>query len=167
MNMSWWLALAAVVLLAAVATFVDGYGRGRKPSARRRPARRPGQRPAQGPTRRPPGRGDGGRRTARPQPAEIWWANVPFEDGPGAKDRPCLVLSVRGRKAVVAKITTKYHDDGRGGVIALPAGSVGDARGRESFLETGELRGVPVREFRRRVGEVDARVWEQVRHLAG
>lgn len=91
---------------------------------------------------------------------------MPFEDGPGAKDRPCLVLSVRGRKAVVAKITTKYHDE-RGGVIPLPAGSVGDARGRASFLETDELRGVPVREFRRRVGEVDARVWNQVRHLAG
>ncbi|MFH8463952.1 type II toxin-antitoxin system PemK/MazF family toxin [Streptomyces sp. NPDC017991] len=162
MNMSWWPALVAVVLLAAVATFVDGWGRGRKPSARRRPARRPEQRP----TRRPPGRADGVRRSSRPQPAEIWWANVPFEDGPGAKDRPCLVLSVRGRKAVVAKITTKYHDDGRDGVIALPAGSVGDARGRASFLETGELRGVPVREFRRRVGEVDARVWDQVRHLA-
>ncbi|MFL1902696.1 type II toxin-antitoxin system PemK/MazF family toxin [Streptomyces tauricus] len=162
MNMSWWLALAAVVLLAAVATFVDGWGRGgRKPSARRRPARRPSQRP----TRRPPGRADGDRRSSRPQPGEIWWANVPFEDGPGAKDRPCLVLSVRGRKAVVAKITTKYHD-GRGGVIALPAGSVGDARGRASFLETDEVRGVPVREFRRRVGEVDAGVWAQVRHLA-
>ncbi|MFE7037827.1 type II toxin-antitoxin system PemK/MazF family toxin [Streptomyces sp. NPDC057621] len=150
MNTSWWLALAAVVLLAAVATFVDGWGRGRKPSARRRP----------------PGRVDEIRRPSRPRPAEIWWANVPFEDGPGAKDRPCLVLSVRGRRAVVAKITTKYHDDGRGGVIALPAGAVGDARGRASFLETGELRGVPVREFRRRVGEVDARIWDRVRHLA-
>ncbi|WP_307540009.1 type II toxin-antitoxin system PemK/MazF family toxin [Streptomyces sp. V3I8] len=149
MNMSWWLALTAVVLLAGVATFVDGWGRGRKPS-----------------TRRPPGRSDAVRRSPRPRPAEIWWANVPFEDGPGAKDRPCLVLSVQGRKAVVAKITTKNHDE-RDGVIALPAGSVGDARGRASFLETDELRGVRVREFRRRVGEVDSRVWAQVRHLAG
>ncbi|WP_413757437.1 type II toxin-antitoxin system PemK/MazF family toxin [Streptomyces sp. MMBL 11-3] len=159
MNMSWWLALTAVVLLAGVATFVDGWGRGRKPSSRRPSARRP----ASG---RPPGRPGGVRRPPRPRPAEIWWANVPFEDEPGAKDRPCLVLSVRGRKAVVAKITTKRHD-GRGGVVPLPAGSVGDARGRASFLETGELRGVPVREFRRRVGEVDPRVWDQVRHLAG
>jgi len=91
---------------------------------------------------------------------------VPFEDGPGAKDRPCLVLSVRGRRAVVAKITTKNHDE-RGGVIPLPAGSVGDALDRTSFLETDELRGVPVREFRRRVGAVDPSVWDQVRHLAG
>ncbi|MZD57962.1 type II toxin-antitoxin system PemK/MazF family toxin, partial [Streptomyces sp. SID5606] len=31
MHTSWWLALAAVVLLAAVATVVDGWGRGRRP----------------------------------------------------------------------------------------------------------------------------------------
>ncbi len=155
MNTSWWLALVAVVLLAAVATLVDGWGRGQRPSRGR------GR-----PTRRPPGRSDGVRRSPRPQPAEIWWANVPYEDGPGAKDRPCLVLSVRGRRAVVAKITTRYHEE-RGGIIPLPAGSVGDARGRASFLETGEVRGVSVREFRRRVGVVDPEVWDRVRHLAG
>lgn len=62
---------------------------------------------------------------------EIWWADVPFEDGPGSKDRPCLVLSVRGGTAVVAKITSKHHEE-RPGVIALPPGSVGDARGRRA-----------------------------------
>ncbi|MFB9509276.1 type II toxin-antitoxin system PemK/MazF family toxin [Streptomyces aurantiacus] len=161
MNTSWWLALVAVVLLAVVATLVDGWGRGQRPSRGRGRERGRGR-----PTRRPPGRSDEVRRSARPRPAEIWWANVPFEDGQGAKDRPCLVLSVRGRKVLVAKITTKYHD-GRGGIIPLPAGSVGDARGRASFLETGEVRGVLVREFRRRVGVVDPEVWDQVRHLAG
>ncbi|MDQ0776947.1 mRNA-degrading endonuclease toxin of MazEF toxin-antitoxin module [Streptomyces aurantiacus] len=159
MNTSWWLALVAVVLLAVVATLVDGWGRGQRPSRGR--GRERGR-----PARRPPGRSDGVRRSPRPRPAEIWWANVPYEDGPGAKDRPCLVLSVRGRRAVVAKITTRYRDEG-GGIIPLPAGSVGDARGRASFLETGEVRGVSVREFRRRVGVVDAAVWDQVRHLAG
>lgn len=89
---------------------------------------------------------------------------MPFEDGPGSKDRPCLVLSVRGRTARVAKITTKRHE-GRSGVIALPADAVGDAAGRSSFLETGELREVRVREFRRRVGAADAEVWSRVRHL--
>ncbi|MFE9684300.1 type II toxin-antitoxin system PemK/MazF family toxin [Streptomyces sp. NPDC006285] len=155
MNTSWWFALAAVVLLAGVATFVDGWGRGRRPS----------RKPSRGPSAGPPGRSDRVRGPSRPRPAEIWWANVPYEDGDGSKDRPCLVLSVRGRGAVVAKITTKRHDE-RGGVIPLPAGAVGDAHGRASFLETEELRRVPVREFRRRVGEVDPRVWAQVRHLA-
>ncbi|MGY6023182.1 type II toxin-antitoxin system PemK/MazF family toxin [Streptomyces spinosirectus] len=149
MDTSWWLALAAVVLLALVATLVDGWGRGRRPAGRRT---------------RPPGR-PGVRKRTRPRPAEIWWANVPYEDGPGEKDRPCLVLVVHGERATVAKITSKYHDE-RSGVIPLPPGAVGDARGRASFLETDELREVPVWEFRRRVGVVDPVLWDQVRHLA-
>ncbi|MER6689323.1 type II toxin-antitoxin system PemK/MazF family toxin [Streptomyces minutiscleroticus] len=150
MDTSWWLALAAVVLLAIVATLVDGWGRGRRPAGRTRPPGRP-----TGPRRRGTG----------PRPAEIWWAVVPYEDGPGGKDRPCLVLSVRGGAAVVAKITSRYRDE-RPGVIPLPPGSVGDARGRPSFLETAELRDVGMADFRRRVGVVDPIVWDQVRHLA-
>ncbi|MGW1746772.1 type II toxin-antitoxin system PemK/MazF family toxin [Streptomyces sp. NPDC002092] len=149
MDTSWWLALAAVILLALVATLVDGWGRGRRPAGRRT---------------RPPGR-PGARGGGRPRPAEIWWANVPYEDRPGNKDRPCLVLVVHGERAVVAKITSKYHDE-RAGVIPLPPGAVGDAQGRASFLETDELREVPVWEFRRRVGVVDPVLWDQVRHLA-
>ncbi|MBE8469486.1 type II toxin-antitoxin system PemK/MazF family toxin [Streptomyces justiciae] len=150
MDTSWWLALVAVVLLALVATLVDGWGRGRRPEGRRT---------------RPPGRAGTRGAAARPRPAEIWWAIVPYEEGPGAKDRPCLVLAVHGRRAVVAKITSKYHDE-RAGVIPLPPGSVGDAHGRASFLETDELREVPVWDFRRRVGVVDPVLWDQVRHLA-
>lgn len=90
---------------------------------------------------------------------------MPYEDGPGSKDRPCLVLSVRRDSALVAKITSKY-DDGRAGVIALPPGAVGDAAGRPSFLETGELRDVGVWGFRRRVGVADPAVWDRVRHLS-
>ncbi|WP_425246626.1 type II toxin-antitoxin system PemK/MazF family toxin [Streptomyces sp. NEAU-NA10] len=168
MDTSWWLALAAVVLLALVATLVDGWGRGRRPAGRRS---------------RPPGRPARGHGVAgRPQPAEIWWANVPFEDGPEskgaarsasgraavgdgrAKDRPCLVLVVRGDRVTVAKITSRYRDE-RSGVIPLPPGAVGDAQGRPSFLETDELRQVPVAHFRRRVGVVDPVLWDQVRHL--
>ena len=149
MDTSWWLALAAVILLALVATLVDGWGRGRRPSGRRT---------------RPPGR-PGVRGGGRPRPAEIWWANVPYEDRPGNKDRPCLVLVVHGERAVVAKITSKYHDE-RAGVIPLPPGSVGDARGRASFLETNELRQVRVGDFRRKAGVVDPVLWDQVRHLA-
>ncbi|MFJ9018367.1 type II toxin-antitoxin system PemK/MazF family toxin [Streptomyces sp. NPDC102259] len=155
MDTSWWLALAAVILLALVATLVDGWGRGRRPQRRR--TRPPG---------RPSGRSTRGRGSAdRPRPAEIWWADVPFEDGPGAKDRPCLVLMVRGDRATVAKITSKYHDE-RAGVIPLPPGAVGDAQGRPSFLETDELRQIRMRDFRRRVGVVDPVLWDQVRHLA-
>ncbi|WP_028813131.1 type II toxin-antitoxin system PemK/MazF family toxin [Streptomyces flavidovirens] len=151
MDMSWWVALAAVVVLALVAAVVDGRGRGRRPEGRTRPPARPGE-----PRRRAPERA--------PRAGEIWWADVPYEDGPGSKDRPCLVLSVRGDSALIAKITSKHHDE-RPGVIALPPGAVGDARGRRSFLETDELRDVGVLGFRRRVGVADPAVWERVRHL--
>ncbi|MEV0222385.1 type II toxin-antitoxin system PemK/MazF family toxin [Streptomyces sp. NPDC050704] len=145
MNTSWWLALAAVVLLALVASLVDGWGRGRRP---------------------PGGRG----RVVRPRVAEIWWAAVPSGGGAGVEDRPCLVLAVRGRTVVVARITGEYRGrgrDGRTGVISLPPGSVGEAHGRASFLETDELRDLAVRDFRWRVGVVDPVVWDQVRYLAG
>ncbi|PWJ07026.1 hypothetical protein DKG34_13800 [Streptomyces sp. NWU49] len=152
MDTSWWLAFAAVVLLALVTALVDGWGRGARPSRERRVGF-------------PRPRVRTGADAGRPRPAEIWWAGVPYEDGPGSKDRPCLVLSVRGRRATVAKITTRFRDE-RAGVIALPPGSVGDAQGRASFLETDELREVPVGDFRRRVGVVDPVLWDQVRYLA-
>lgn len=155
MDTSWWPALAAVVLLALVAALVDGWGRSPGPGSRRM---------------RSPARPDGRSAAARPRPAEIWWAGVPCDAGPGAEgpetqDRPCLVLSVRGKRARVARITSKYRDE-RTGVIPLPPGSVGEAQGRTSFLETGEVREVPVRDFRRRVGVVDPVLWDQVRYLA-
>ncbi|MEU9674398.1 MULTISPECIES: type II toxin-antitoxin system PemK/MazF family toxin [Streptomyces] len=172
MNTFWWVALGAVVLLALVAAVVDGRGRsGRGPRSRRpgrsgRPAGsvRPPSRPSRPSSPARPSTSD----ARDPRAGEVWWADVPYEDGPGSKDRPCLVLSVRGRgrgrTAVVAKITSKHHEE-RPGVIALPAGAVGDRQGRRSFLETDELREVRVDAFRRRVGAVDPGVWERVRKL--
>ncbi|WP_314616792.1 type II toxin-antitoxin system PemK/MazF family toxin [Streptomyces stackebrandtii] len=163
MDTSWWPALVAVVVIALVVVVAGGQKRSaRKPVGRRPPGR------SRAPERtRPPGRPAGPRKAPSrlPRAGEIWWADVPFEDGPGAKDRPCLVLSLRGDSALVAKITSKYHDE-RPGVIALPPGAVGDAQGRPSFLETDELRDVPVTDFRRKVGTADPVVWDQVRHLA-
>ncbi|MFJ7955379.1 type II toxin-antitoxin system PemK/MazF family toxin [Streptomyces sp. NPDC096319] len=167
MDTSWWPALVAVVVIALVVVLARGFPGTRSGGGRGRPARRPAgrTRPPGRPTR-PAGPARAPARPGRaPRAAEIWWADVPFEDGPGSKDRPCLVLVVRGDSALVAKITSKYHDE-RPGVIALPPGSVGDAQGRPSFLETDELRRVPVSGFRRRVGEADPVVWDQVRHLA-
>ncbi|MYW98476.1 MULTISPECIES: type II toxin-antitoxin system PemK/MazF family toxin [unclassified Streptomyces] len=171
MNTFWWVALGAVVLLALVAAVVDGRGRSDRGPRSRRPGRsgrpagsvRPPSRPSRPSSSRPSQ--SAGR---APRAGEVWWADVPYEDGPGSKDRPCLVISVRGRgrgrTAVVAKITSKHHEE-RPGVIALPAGAVGDRQGRRSFLETDELREVRIASFRRRVGAVDPGVWERVRKL--
>ncbi|MGW1159112.1 type II toxin-antitoxin system PemK/MazF family toxin [Streptomyces sp. NPDC002513] len=146
MDTSWWLALAAVVLLALVATLVDGWGRGGR---RHRAATRPA-----------------GRTRVHPRPAEIWWADVPSQGRAAGRERPCLVLTVHGDSATVAGITSRFHDE-RAGVIPLPPGMVADAQGRPSFLETDELRDVPLWDFRRRVGVVDPALWDQVRYLAG
>jgi hypothetical protein len=155
MDTSWWLALVAVVLLAFVAALVDGWGR----RGRRRPPR----------SARPGSRRTGGE---RPRPAEIWWTDMPRDedgDGGGGGDRPCLVLAVRGDRAVVARITSRYREE-RTGLIPLPPGTVGDARDAHEpprFLDTDELRDVPLWDFRRRVGVADPALWDQVRYLAG
>ncbi|MBV6698427.1 type II toxin-antitoxin system PemK/MazF family toxin [Kitasatospora aureofaciens] len=140
------LAVAGVAVLVAVASALV---------RRARPTSRPAPRPSgpTGPRPRPATKGGPG-----PAPQEIWWAEVPFEDGPGSKDRPCLVLRVNGRTATVAKITSKHHAE-RPGVLPLPPGSVGDRQGRTSWLETDELRQVPLSAFRRRAGTVDRQVW--------
>ncbi|MEU6080594.1 type II toxin-antitoxin system PemK/MazF family toxin [Streptomyces sp. NPDC047108] len=176
MNTTWWWALGAVVVVVAlIASLVDGWGRsdrgprrgrtraGRPPGAgggrtRGRGDRRPPARPG----RREPSAKRAGK---RPRPGEIWWADVPYEDGPGSKDRPCLVLALRGENALVVKITSRDRE-GRAGVIALPDGAVGDTAGRRSYLETEELREVRIGGFRRHVGAVDRRVWARVRHLS-
>ncbi|MFD5425882.1 type II toxin-antitoxin system PemK/MazF family toxin [Streptomyces sp. NPDC127084] len=186
MDTSWWLALGAVVVIALSAGAARirpgsrrrppggtggpaGPGRTARPGGPGRPGRPGRQGKAGAPGRRPapagPGTGAGAEAQRMPQPGEIWWADVPYEDGPGSKDRPCLVLRVRGGAVRVAKITSKYHD-ARPGVIPLPPGAVGDAQGRPSFLETDEVRDVRVRDFRRRVGVMDPLLWDQVRRMS-
>ncbi|MGF1428846.1 type II toxin-antitoxin system PemK/MazF family toxin [Kitasatospora sp. LaBMicrA B282] len=143
------LAVVAVLVLLGAAT-------------RYRPGRRPPGRPAAAPrpTRPDHERNAGGR---RPAPREIWWAEVPFEDGPGSKDRPCLVLRVQPRSATVLKITSKHHAE-LAGLVELAPTVVGDRQGRTSWLETGERREVPLHAFRRRVGPLDQPTWERVQH---
>lgn len=115
------------------------------------------------------------RRTRRPQPAatsapdrsgaprrgEVWWADVPYEDVVGSKDRPCLVVSVRRGTARVMKITSRFHEE-QAGVVALPVGTVDDAEGRRSYLETRELRTVPLSAFRRRAGSLEPRTMKRL-----
>ena len=145
---------AALVVLVAAAL---GYGRKRRGGSSGRP-------PA-GPSRgssRPRSKASGRAPSRLPEPREIWWAEVPFEDGPGSKDRPCLVLHRRAGTATVLKITSKHHAE-RPGVLALPPGTVDDRDHRPSWLETDESREVPLENFRRRVGTLGGGLWSQVR----
>jgi mRNA-degrading endonuclease toxin of MazEF toxin-antitoxin module len=142
MSATMWWAVAAVMALALIAALVDGRARSGRPS--RRAARN------RSTTVRIPARG------------EVWWASVPYEDKPGAKDRPCLVLSVRGQTARVAKITSRSHAE-LPGVIALPEGTVDDPAGRRSYLQSTELRDVPLPDFRRHAGSLDPRIMKRLK----
>ncbi|UGY91651.1 type II toxin-antitoxin system PemK/MazF family toxin [Streptomyces gobiensis] len=152
MDTSWWLALGAVVALALVAALVDGRMRLAKPRQPVPPRR-------QGP--RPPGP------MPDPEPGEIWWGWVPYDDGARPKDRPYLVLSVDDDSdgARVMRIISKWPGPDRPQGIALPPGTVDDPHGRPSFLVTDELRDVPLWDLRRRAGAVDSALWKRVRHV--
>lgn len=147
MDTSWWFALAAVVVVAAVAALADGVGRVRRPRLRRR---------ARG-------------RSGAPVPGEVWWARIPLTEGPDPRERPCLVVSARGAEYLVIRVTSGQHGN-RPGVLALPPGSVGSVGGvggASSYLDTEQLRSVPAGAFRRRAGRLDPLLWDQVRHLTG
>ncbi|MEV1009279.1 type II toxin-antitoxin system PemK/MazF family toxin [Streptomyces sp. NPDC049881] len=142
--------LVWVLLAAAVAVVVYALRR----VGRRRAVRVRGFR-AVAPDRLPPG---------VPRPREVHWAAVPFEDGSGVKDRPCLVLAANAERVVVAKITTREYPPAR--PVRLPAGTVDDRRGRVSWVEPANVRVLSVGAFRRRAGAVDGAVWDQVRRRA-
>lgn len=75
------------------------------------------------PSRRRPKR----RRSHRPQVGDVWFAEVPFEDGTGSKDRPVLVLQVRGRTCEVARFTSQDRS-ARRDHVRIPPGFGGLAR---------------------------------------
>ena len=154
-----------VVGILVVVVLVVGWGLslGRRRSSRRpEPSARSSSRPPVRPTPSGPGRTPAGPPSRLPEPREIWWATVPFEDGAGAKDRPCLVLRRGAHSATVLKITSKHHTE-LPGVIPLPPGTVDDREHRASWLEADESREVPLADFRRRVGAVDPQLWARVR----
>jgi hypothetical protein len=88
------------------------------------------------------------RHAIRPQPGEIWFAEVPFQDGSGSKDRPVLVLAVDGRACTVARFTSKDRS-ARRDHHPVPAGVVG--LGRTSWVDL-RPRELPRSAFRRRAG---------------
>lgn len=55
----------------------------------------------------------------RARRGDVWFAMVPYRDGTGAKDRPVVVLSSRGRRCTVVRLTSK-DNDGRAGYARSP-----------------------------------------------
>ena len=73
-------------------------------------------------------------RGTRPRTGEVWFAQVPFEEGTGSKDRPVLVLSVVAGSWEVARFTSQDRSGFRDylrvprGVPGLPKASWLDRR---------------------------------------
>jgi hypothetical protein len=116
----------------------------------------------------------------RPAPGEIWWADVPYQEGNGSKIRPCLVLRTGRGGSTVLKITSQDQST-RAAHLRLPtagwdpradrSGSLRGARRRraglvgehDSWLDLRAPYQLRQASFQRRAGVVDARSWKAVR----
>jgi hypothetical protein len=133
----------------------------------RRPARRTDPATAAGPARddveyRP--RDDG-----RPDPGEVVWAWVPFDEGDGrGKDRPVLVIGRRGSDLLGLMLTSKDHDrdaadEARFGRIWTDIGSgPWDARGRNSEVRLDRLLVLDPATVRREGAAIDRARFDRV-----
>ena len=89
------------------------------------------------------------RRTSAPRPGEVWFAQVPFEEGPGSKDRPVLVLAVSLGSFEVARFTSQDRT-GRRDYLRVPQGIPGLPKA--SWLDRRPLT-LPRSAVRRHVGD--------------
>lgn len=96
-----------------------------------------------------------------PSPGQIWWADVPFEDTRGSKDRPCLVVRTFPRHAHVLKITSVDQHD-RPGYLPVPTASWDPDAEHESWLRLDPVITLPYRRFRRQSGPCPKAVWRRV-----
>ena len=123
----------------------------RATAATRRPARRRPSAVSGVPAPRPaPAAGDDveyrPRHDGRPDPGEVVWAWVPFDEGDGrGKDRPVLVIGRRGPHLLALMLTSKDHDrdaadEARFGRVWTDIGSgPWDARNRPSEVRLDRL----------------------------
>lgn len=109
------------------------------------------------------------RRDGKPDPGEVVWAWVPYEDDPSrGKDRPVLVVGRDGRRLLALPMTSKDHDhdaadEARWGRAWMDVGSgAWDGRGRPSEVRLDRLLSIPESGVRREgaalAGPVFARV---------
>jgi hypothetical protein len=138
-----------------------------------RPRARPGRRAGSDarPDPRPGGidtayrpRADG-----RPDPGEVVWAWVPYDEGDGrGKDRPVLVLGRRGAELVGLMLTSKDHDrdaadEARHGRTWLDVGRGGwDRQGRPSEVRLDRLLVLDPAAVRREGAALDRAVFDRV-----
>lgn len=114
-------------------------------------ARRRARSPQRGPRRGTP---------QFPGVGEYWMAWVPFRDGSGGKDRPCLVVGVDATNARVLYVTSQDRS-GDDRYVPVDTRAWSGRQHRPSWLQTTENRGadptltVRIADFRRYLGPVE------------
>ena len=149
-----------------------GAGMGRETSLRRAAGRITGLfRRAASTVRRPPApdveyrpRADG-----RPDPGEVVWAWVPYDEGDGrGKDRPVLVIGRRGARLLGLMLSSQDHDrdaadEARHGRIWTDLGTgAWDTRGRPSEVRLDRLLVLDPSGVRREGAALDRARFDQV-----
>ncbi|QGQ19007.1 type II toxin-antitoxin system PemK/MazF family toxin [Cellulomonas sp. JZ18] len=108
-----------------------------------------------------------------PDPGEVVWAWVPYEDDPArGKDRPVLVLAREGRTLVALMLSSQDHDrdaadEARHGRVWTDVGTGGwDARRRPSEVRLDRVLRLPAHAVRREGAALDRSVFERVARAA-
>jgi hypothetical protein len=108
-------------------------------------------------------------RNGRPDPGEVCWAWVPYEDDPErGKDRPILVIAVSGPTVIALPMTSKDHDrdaaqEARAGRYWMDVGSGDwDRQGRPSEVRLNRAVVLDVTAVRREGGVVAGPVFDAV-----
>ena len=94
----------------------------------------------------------------KPDPGEVVWAWLPYEDQPTlGKDRPGLVIGVVGPDVAIVPLTSKRHD----GQIPVGRGSWDRLR-RVSYAKVDQLYRVPRSMVRREGSSLPLEVFSRV-----
>jgi hypothetical protein len=103
-------------------------------------------------------------RDGDPDPGEIVWAWVPFEDDPTkGKDRPVVVIGVAGVRLAVVPLSSKDHA-GRGDQdewVRVGSGSW-DSSDRDSYANVDRVLRVEIGEVRREGATLDRARFDRV-----
>jgi hypothetical protein len=157
--MLWWL-LGIALIMSALAYSVARVRRTASPTRRRPVPKAPPSRskPAVRPVDTRPAT------TTGPAPGEIWWADVPYEDGSGHKVRPCLVVRSHRTTIEVLKITSQDQRHRQDHIEIATRHWDADAE-HNSFLDLTDPITVVASAFDNRAGVLDAPTWQRVRQL--
>lgn len=104
-----------------------------------------------------------------PDPGEVVWAHVPFEDDHSrGKDRPVLVVGRDGRWVLGMQLTSQDHDrdaeqEERAGRFWVDVGTGGwDGQGRPSEVRVNRVVRIDPATVRREGAVLDRRRWDEV-----